>query len=436
MEHSLSKPDKMAKSRLFRIFLILGSVFMILLIIIYWDDVGATHFYLQTTISGLYSSHLPPERHAASKQKLEDDKDGSFLSDIDAFVNQFLEGTSDPTEQVRVETPTGETHNQTSDKPEERFVPRREWKIHLSPIAVEKKQRQDNRKHMIRDLCSSNSSLDFPGKNRTFDDIPNKELDHLIVDDRHGIVYCYVPKVACTNWKRIMIVLSESLLINGAPYQDPLDIPVELIHNSSVHFTFNKFWKRYGKFSRHLMKIKLKKYTKFLFIRDPFVRLISAYRNKFELENEDFYRRFAVVMLKRYGNYSDPPASVVDAFAAGIRPTFSNFIQYLLDPNTEKEMPFNEHWRQMHRLCHPCQINYDFVGKLETLDEDAEHLLRILRVDNIVEFPPSHHNRTVSSWEQDWFASIPFESRKQLYQLYEPDFRLFGYPKPEKLLHE
>lgn len=173
-----------------------------------------------------------------------------------------------------------------------------------------------------------------------------------------------------------------------------------------------------------------------MFVRDPFVRLISAYRNKFEQENEDFYKRFAVIMLKKYSNYSDPPASVVDAFAAGIRPSFSNFVRYLLDPNTEKEMPFNEHWRQIYRLCHPCQINYDFVGKLETLDEDAEHLLRLLRVDNVVDFPQSHRNLTVSSWEQDWFASIPLESRKELYRLYEADFKLFGYSKPEKLLHE
>lgn len=52
-----------------------------------------------------------------------------------------------------------------------------------------------------------------------------------------------------------MIILSESLLQEGVPQRDPLAIPRDLVHNSSMHFTFNKFWKRYGKFARHLMKV-------------------------------------------------------------------------------------------------------------------------------------------------------------------------------------
>ncbi|KAJ4931723.1 hypothetical protein JOQ06_010163 [Pogonophryne albipinna] len=416
----------MGTSRMFRIFVVLGSVFMILLIIIYWDDVGASHLYLHTPVSP--GPRIPPP--PPPRQQPHTSRTPSFLSDIDAFVNQFLEpGTGEPTD------PAPADSGNQSEKAEERYIPRREWKIHLSPVAAELRERQEQRRRLLQEMCA-NDSVVFPGKNRSFDDIPNKELDHLIVDDRHGIIYCYVPKVACSNWKRLMIVLSESLLQDGVPQRDPLSIPKDLVHNSSMHFTFNKFWKRYGKFAKHLMKVKLKKYTKFIFVRDPFVRLISAYRNKFELPNANFYLRFAQVMLRRYANQPTPPASADEAFGMGIHPSFPNFLQYLLDPQTEKEMPFNEHWRQVYRLCHPCQIQYDFVGHLETAEEDAEHLLRQLKVDNVVEFPTSRRNFTASTLEADWFNTVPLETRKELYKLYEPDFRLFGYDKPDSILNE
>ncbi|XP_064171693.1 carbohydrate sulfotransferase 12-like [Anguilla rostrata] len=408
----------MGKSRFFRNGLILGSVFMILLIIIYWDAVGAAHFYLHTTISRSQASRPPPISRSMPKHEAVDNKDNSIPSGSDAFL-KFLEGTSEPRQKTRDDnTPAAFGNASTAaGKPEDKDT------------SEDKKKRQDDRKQLMHDLCSINSTLDFPGKSRTFNDIPSRELDHLIVDDRHGIIYCYVPKVACSHWKRVMIVLSETLLDNGVPYRDPMDVPLEQVHEIKVHLTLNKF-------SRRLRKVKLKNYTKFLFVRDPFVRLISAYRDKLATANEDFYRRFSTVMLKRYGNYSNPPASVVDAFRSGIQPSFSHFIQYLLDPKTEKQRPFNEHWKQVYRLCHPCQIKYDFIGKLETVDEDAEHLLRILQVDNIIHFPPSYNNRTTSSWQQYWFSSIPYESTRKLYKLYEPDYKFFGYPKPEKLLQD
>ncbi|CAL8304753.1 unnamed protein product [Merluccius merluccius] len=94
----------MGTPRLFQIFVVLGSAFMILLIIIYWDD-------------------------------------------------------------------------------EERYVPRREWKIHLTPVAAELQQRQD-----------------------------------------------------------------------GAPVADPGVISKGITHNSGAHLSLDRFWHRYGMFSRNNMK--------------------------------------------------------------------------------------------------------------------------------------------------------------------------------------
>lgn len=64
--------------------------------------------------------------------------------------------------------------------------------------------------------------------------------------------------------------------------------------------------------------------------------------------NEDFYRQFGSVMVRRYGNVSGSlPETAAEAYAAGIKPTFQQFITYLLDPETERENIFNEHWRQV-----------------------------------------------------------------------------------------
>ncbi|KAL1282672.1 hypothetical protein QQF64_001475 [Cirrhinus molitorella] len=297
--------------------------------------------------------------------------------------------------------------------------------------------RQEHRRRIIRELCSENSSLNFKEKSITFDQIPNTALNHLIVDDHHGVIYCFVPKVGCTNWKRVMLVLSQNLKApDGVQYLDPLDIPINLVHDSPLHKTFNKLRTRFGEHSVPLMHHKLKNYTKFLFVRDPFVRLISAFRDKFLKPDDYFYNTYGSVMLQRYASISTPPKSVKKAFAAGIRLSFSHFIKYLLDPQTEKTTPFNEHWQQMYRLCHPCQIEYDFIGKLETLDEDAEHLLKILGLDKYIHFPPGYENRTALDWEQEWFANISVADRRKLYHLYETDFRFFEYDKPKTLLDE
>ncbi|XP_043945065.1 carbohydrate sulfotransferase 12 [Protopterus annectens] len=426
----------MTKLKMFRFFLILGSLFMILLIIFYWDDVGAAQLYFHSVSSKQQSlSHFASL--SAAEQTFHGSNIKTFMSGVDEFTDKIFSKVlvQNQTVNKNDNQRTPQLSNKQASGQLEEIIRGYDWATRSTRINMDYMKLQNERKQMLHSLCR-NSTLQFSGKNRSFEDIPNKELDHLIVDDRHGIIYCYVPKVACTNWKRILIVLSQSVQNNGKPYSNPLDIPRENVHNTSSHFTFNKFWKRYGKFSKHLMKIKLKKYTKFLFTRDPFVRLISAFRSKFELENEGFYKEFGMQILKLYSNVTEPPASVSEAFATGNKPSFNAFVQYLLDPETERRVPFNEHWRQVYRLCHPCQINYDFIGKLETLTEDAEYLLQLLNLENKVQFPPSYRNRTASSWEEDWFAKIPIEWRRKLYRLYEPDFLLFGYPKPESLLQD
>ncbi|XP_062304736.1 carbohydrate sulfotransferase 12-like [Osmerus eperlanus] len=450
---------------------LIGSLFMILLIILYWDDVSALNLY--DPLRDLYTrrdpwststqtSSPPPSpgpsltppfslfwgslaalgRVFSSLPPSRGDQTG-----VDPILGEVAEPGSHSHPPLDLITPAGQRRGKEEGKQrmkaeerevgEERMRGEEEREVGEERRRKEEEGRQKERRRRIRGVCSGGGSVEFPGRTLTFNQIPNTELDHLIVDDKHKVIYCYVPKVACTNWKRVMVVLSQGLLAtDGQPYADPQAVPSDLVHNSTLHLTFSKFWRRYGRLSRHLMSVKLQSYTKFLFVRDPFVRLISAFRNKLGQPNQDFYRQFGAVMLRRYGDGgAELPETAAEAFSAGLRPSFTAFVRYLLDPETEREEEFNEHWRQVYRLCHPCQVNYDFVGRLEDLERDADQLLRILGVDRLIRFPPSNRNRTATSWERDWFAGVPLDLRRKLYELYEPDFKLFGYPKPQDLLH-
>uniref|UniRef100_A0A665UU85 Carbohydrate sulfotransferase n=1 Tax=Echeneis naucrates TaxID=173247 RepID=A0A665UU85_ECHNA len=283
--------------------------------------------------------------------------------------------------------------------------------IFLTP--TEKWNVQHLRKQRIKEICDKEA---LSGK------ISFKNLKNLIVDDAHGLIYCYIPKVACTNWKRVFIILNK-----GEPYSDPMSIPDVSVHTDKrLNYLCDL----------PETEIKLKHYTKFLFVRDPFIRLISAFRDKFFKINEPFYKNYGRYILKRYGNHSKPPETFKQALESGIHLSFHNFILYLLDPETRKCNPFEPHWREMNRLCRPCLIEYDFIGHQETLQEDAEQLLSTLNLQSKIKFPVSYENMTISDQMVDWFKAVPLEDRKKLYKIYEKDFKLFGYRKPTEVLDD
>ncbi|RVE60568.1 hypothetical protein OJAV_G00182300 [Oryzias javanicus] len=290
------------------------------------------------------------------------------------------------------------------------------WDFYQQTMALRSTKRQRLRKDLLRKYCK--------GVSQSLDDLKDTNLTNFIVDDKHGIIYCYIPKVACTNWKRMLIALNYS-----EPYPDPLVFEHNWVHHSERFQYLNDFPKAER-------KAKLNHYTKFLFVRDPFVRLISAYRDKMQNYDQYFYEGYVRVILQFYKKETNLTYNHEVAKKRGLQPSFYNFIQYILDPRTERKAPFEPHWRQMFRLCHPCLVEYDFVGHQETLQEDAQELLRILNLEDDIKFPPSYENMTSVDSVTEWFQSVPLEDRRKLFKLYEKDFQLFGYRRPSELLDD
>ncbi|XP_068178036.1 carbohydrate sulfotransferase 12-like isoform X2 [Antennarius striatus] len=362
---------------------ILGFLVTIPLIIVYWYQTEGLNFNQLRNPKQNYSSTSRSYSRFTSRSHTSSSSTVNTTTSRTTLVPEVGGGAGDEHGEEERRSKQEQKKEETRDDVEKE----------RSNYTVRERE-QEMRKRRITDMCSGREGLEFPGRTRAFEQIPDRDLNHLIVDDKHRIIYCYVPKVACTNWKRVMVVLSQSLISpsSGKPYTDPQTVPADLVHKSSIYLTFAK-------------------------------------------PNEKFYRSFGLDMIRRYGNVSGSlPKSAAEAFSRGIKPTFQQFISYLIDPVTERKSIFNEHWRQVYRLCHPCQVKYDFIGQVETLETDAKHLLKLLEVDDIIHFPSIYKNPTTMNWERDWFSKIPIKMRRKLYQLYEPDFKLFGYPKPDSVL--
>ncbi|XP_036447443.1 carbohydrate sulfotransferase 11 [Colossoma macropomum] len=245
-----------------------------------------------------------------------------------------------------------------------------------------------------------------------------EDLRHLIVDDKHNLLYCYVPKVACTNWKRVMMVLT-----GDGRYREPLAIPANEAHVPGRLRSLSEYTKAE-------INLRLRTYLKFVFVREPFERLVSAYRNKFTRNyNVAFHKRYGTKIIRRHRVNPQPEAQ-----EKGNDVTFEEFVYYLVDPRTQKEEPFNEHWERVHSLCHPCLIHYDVVGKYETLEQDSQYLLKLAGADQEVQFPVfSKSTRTTGDMAAKFFDNISPFYQKKLFNLYRMDFLLFNYSTPAYL---
>ncbi|XP_015258706.1 PREDICTED: carbohydrate sulfotransferase 11 [Cyprinodon variegatus] len=211
--------------------------------------------------------------------------------------------------------------------------------------------------------------------------------------------------------------------LDPSALHDPMEIPANQAHVPSNLKTLNQY-------SIAEINHRLKNYFKFLFVREPLERLVSAYRNKFTLKyNSSFHKRFGTRIIRRYRKNATQ-----EALVNGDDVKFKEFIDYLVDPATQRGRPLNEHWQTVYQLCHPCHIHYDMVGKYETLEEDANHILGLVGVGESLRFPSyAKSTRTTDTMTAQFFSNISAQQQVQLYQLYRMDFLMFNYSIPSYL---
>ena len=237
------------------------------------------------------------------------------------------------------------------------------------------------------------------------------DLSYFIVLEKYKVVYCYFPKVACTVWKRILANLEGLNITKG------------------VHKSTKGKLRLLRDYSLEEREKILKTYKKFMFVREPYERLLSAYRDcfwgKFKTKDENWkaYHKFIKkVLASGSGRHKDTlPGNT----------TFEQFATYLV-LRWRQGKRFQEYWREQYNLCHPCRIEFDFIGHYETLTEDAQFILRKTNLEDKVFFPEWQPTDT-SSLMQKYYSTLSLLRIMQLQNNYKKDFELFGYEYPGPL---
>ncbi|KAJ8022394.1 Carbohydrate sulfotransferase 14 [Holothuria leucospilota] len=268
---------------------------------------------------------------------------------------------------------------------------------------AEMAKKQKERKAHLRQVCDS--KLKRPLK--TMDDLGSnpKSLRPLIVNDKHKFIYSIVYKVGSTNWERVIV--EDVGGFKNVPNQ-------KLYSHKALHWMPG--------FSPEEAKERLKNYTKFLFVRNPLSRILSAYKDKFVDHHNGVFTQMAKNIIKMYRK------GPVDGSATDV--TFPEFMEYLVNKSDHRT---NVHWKVIFNQNFPCELDYDIIGKLEDADDDIPYVLERIGIRNMTKYGSTSMKKKGSDeklWAE-YYSQVPQDTMKKFYEIYKPDFILYGYDMPK-----
>lgn len=240
----------------------------------------------------------------------------------------------------------------------------------------------------------------------TLDDL-NEIPRNMYYLKKEPVMYCYIPKNACSALKPI-IRKREGFV----DWSDP-----RMVHGKRNGLQ-RLLWLQRGEAMSRLEDTSL---YRFVVVRNPFARLVSAYQNKVAAPWPDQRYDFWNIHLRR-----ECPSLIESRTIPETGPLLSleDFLHCLNAPDTI--LPSNEHWRPQTELCGLDNIKYNRYIFLENFSEGVKELLNDLKWDEDL----SQFNiERKPVYENDLDSFFTDEAVALALKYYKNDFELLGYEK-------
>ena len=254
---------------------------------------------------------------------------------------------------------------------------------------------------------------------------------HHRIDLRHQLGYCPQYKVGTSTWsKHFLKLMPEKIRPKKDNYWNEA-----MLNYFKVPIDYNHYKTHWAARNWFLNFVRAKHLFLFSFVRHPFERLVSAYKEKVvetsvldEKAQKDRLKEFAFFKANpKYREWYEKDHS------------FPSFIDLVLNEYAQsKHLKFNTingHWAPMSMKCYYCDVTYDVIGRMETFSDDLKYIIKINKLENIL-LDDKKTRTTGGSPKHDalkYFSKLRKEKVFSLYEMYKMDFELFGYNAIEYL---
>ena len=245
----------------------------------------------------------------------------------------------------------------------------------------------------------------------------------LLFSEKGNLSICLVPKIASSNWRRVFLAMS-------GVFDESVIEKLTIEKLESIDKT-SKLWRVHAQQmplinenNGTLRQDLIANSKKVFFTRNPYERLFSAYKDKFMHPKDPHFKGMERRIFRMFPSHSNDLEREA---------TFQEFLDFIIHENKIGQLTaLNKHWRPVTKICLPCYIRYNIIGKMETLAEDSRYVLDLANTDNKDLFPVKAGNSAYTrSLLEKVYSNISRNTLNGLYQIYKDDLEAFAYIAPK-----